>query len=619
MKEKTKKLISKIKDFYEANKTNFIGFIIIALFFFVLTICIELINTSNFTVSDSYIGDLSPYGKIYNMSYVVETAVSHYKMFSNFLMCIWLFIIIYGISNRPRLSAVLTSVIVIFFELLNYFVLQVRGFAITISDIYAVKTAISVAGGLSLKIKADLVLAIILLIFDYIMLFGLFKTGKQEKLKVKLRVLKAVAFVIIGIFGMVSFLNWKTLDEMLIWDINSCYADYGSTLTIAKMLKDYKVNPPDGYVREEIEEYIATFKDDTKDLDEETKKRLPNIVVIMDESFSDLDLVYDINKEEDPIPYFHELMSDPKVASGIMHSSKIGGGTSSVEYEFLTQNTTAFLPVGSIPYQQYIKNNVSESMVERFKRLDYTTHGMHSYYNSGYSRGKVYKLLGFDDIKFMGDMPELELSRNNYPTDSSTFKYAYKTILPEADDKRDFTFVLTMQNHIAYANDETGHMFYPDDYFANIYMQEQSMTDSALRELIDYFSSVEEDTVILFFGDHQPSLNSTEIFSIKDGVSDDEAEFIVPFFIWANYDLDVKKDVEISTNYMQSLLYEVAKIPTDSYTKYIQELRKEIPVITCNYYKGSDGNIYKLNDNESPYFNSINRYNMICYYHLFEE
>ena len=85
------------------------------------------------------------------------------------------------------------------------------------------------------------------------------------------------------------------------------------------------------------------------------------------------------------------------------------------------------------------------------------------------------------------------------------------------------------------------------------------MTDSALRELIDYFSSVEEDTVILFFGDHQPSLNSTEIFSIKDGVSDDEAEFIVPFIIWANYDLDVKKDVEISTNYMQSLLYEVAK------------------------------------------------------------
>ena len=166
MKEKTKKLISKIKDFYEANKTNFIGFIIIALFFFVLTICIELINTSNYTVSDSYIGDLSPYGKIYNMSYVVETAVSHFKMFSNFLMCIWIFIIIYGISNRPRLSAVLTSVIIIFFELLNYFVLQVRGFAITISDIYAVKTAISVAGGLSLKIKADLVLAIILLIFD---------------------------------------------------------------------------------------------------------------------------------------------------------------------------------------------------------------------------------------------------------------------------------------------------------------------------------------------------------------------------------------------------------------------------------------------------------------------
>ena len=619
MKEKVKIFFSKLANFVKANKLFFIGFIVIAFFLFIVTFCMDLINTSEYMFSDSIIGSGTLSEKANNFGNFWNNMFINNKFLINYLLCVFLFSCFYGLTNRPRLSCIITAILTLGFELINYLVIQARGFAVTVADIYAIRTAMSVAGGISFKVKADVIIALILISLAFIILFLFFKPDKNKKGNWIQRIIKGICFFAAGSIGTVLIFTLPVLDEMLIWDVNSCYANYGSALTIVKMFKDINVKKPDGYMKDQIEEYIASFADDTQNLNEEEKNDLPNVVVIMNESFTDLNLAYDISQEKENLEYFHELMNSPKTVSGIMHSSKLGGGTSSVEYEFLTQNTTAFLPVGSIPYQQYIRSNVSESMVERFHRLNFTTHGIHSYYNTGYSRGKVYKLLGFDDIKFLGDMPELELTHNNYPTDSSTYKYLYSSIPKEADNKKDFTFVLTMQNHIAYAYDETGEEYYPDDYFTNIYMQEQKMTDDALRELINYFENVEEDTVVLFFGDHQPSLNQNEIFKIKDDVAEEEANYIVPFFIWANFDLNVKKNVETSTNYLQSILYEAANIPTDSYTKYIQELRKEVPVLTCNYYKGADGQTYLLNDTDSPYFNDILRYNQICYYHLFEK
>ena len=619
MKEKTKKIFTKIGQFIKANKSFFIGFIVITVFFLIISFCIELVNTSECMFSDSIFGNASLHEKNENFKLFWEIAVKHGKFLSNYLMCIFLFLIIYGLFNRPRTSCVITATIVLCFEMINYFVIQARGFAITIADLYAIKTALSVAGGLSFKFKTDVIIAGFLFILSSVGLFFIYKPLKKEKGQWFKRISKCLILVFIGIIGILNFMRLSVLNEMLIWDVNSCYAEYGSTLTLAKMLKDFRVKKPNGYIREQIEEYIATFEDDTSKLSEQEKAKLPNVVVIMNESFSDLKLSYDIEQTHDNIEFFHELMNSDKTVSGIMHSSKLGGGTSSIEYEFLTQNTTAFLPVGSIPYQQYIRSNVSESIVERFNRLNYTTHGLHSYHNTGYSRGKIYRLLGFQDIKFMSDMPELEYTHNNYATDSSTYKYAYETIPKESDEKRDFTFVLTMQNHIAYAYDETGETYYPEDYFTNIYMQEEKMSDDALRELIDYYQNVEEDTVVLFFGDHQPAINQNEIFKIRDDVSEKEANYIIPFFIWANFDLKVQKNVETSTNYLQSILYEAAGIPTDSYTKYIQELRKNVPVITCNYYKGKDGELYDLNDTESPFYNEISRYDQVCYYQLFDK
>ena len=189
------------------------------------------------------------------------------------------------------------------------------------------------------------------------------------------------------------------------------------------MAKDIKVKKPNNYNENEIKKLLESYEDDTNNI--ESTDDFPNVVVIMNESFSDLDMSYNLGLAEDPISYFHELVQGENVVSGVMHSSQFGGGTANIEYEFISGNVTAFLPAGSMPYQQYIASNVKQSIVSYMNKLGYTTYGMHSWDKSGYSREKIYGLLGFDNALFKDSMPNLRYGIWEYPTDESAYEVYY--------------------------------------------------------------------------------------------------------------------------------------------------------------------------------------------------
>ena len=152
----------------------------------------------------------------------------------------------------------------------------------------------------------------------------------------------------------------------------------------------------------------------------------------------------------------------------------------------------------------------------------------------------------------------------------------------------------------------------------DVYLQYANASDSALKELVNFIEGYNEDTIVVFFGDHQPAIDGYAMYGSSDKYSDEECAYVVPFFIWANYDIEEKKDIEVSTNYLQSLLFETANLPMNSYTKYISDFRENIPVITSQYYKDMDGNLYKIDDRESPYYDRIQEYNRIVYYQMFD-
>ena len=478
----------------------------------------------------------------------------------------------------------------------------------TLWDILSIRTALNVSKGIKFEFATYIKTATLIITITTILIVIL--NRKPKKIKIKKRLISfCISIVILTILLSTSYIR-----KIPIWNINYAYSDYGVILTISKLLATMKVKKPENYKKQEVEQILNNY--DNSEANAEPYNSDVNIIAIMNESFTDYTKNDKINMITDNLPFFHSLQQEENTISGIMHSDQFGGGTANIEYEFLTQNTIAFLPVGSIVYQQYIKENI-DSIVTRMKQLNYTTYGTHLWFKNGYKRNIIYRLLQFDHYCFIEDCDYLALEYlpNEYTLDRSSYKKIIETLENKTDDEKIFYFNLTVQNHVPFESYSSNETDYINDTITqlNIFLQTEKKSDDALETLINYLRNYEEKIILIFFGDHQPETN-TEIIN-----EDEENKYKVPYLIWANYDIEEKEYGDTSANYLQSILIETAGLPKDAYTNYITELREKIPIITANYYIGNDGEKYMLNDKTSPYYEDIKEYEKIVYYNIFDK
>lgn len=619
LKLKTKdKIILNIRRFFKSK--IFKKAIFITLFFFICYISTQLLNGREIRFIDTFSPSTAWEDRKILILDILKNFFECPKFIGNLLILLFMYLIVYGITNKTKLSCLIVSTLAITFGVVNYIVTQVRGIAITVSDVYSIQTAVSVAKGIEPELEGNFIVGMALYAIENIFMWRFCKFDDKKGTKTKRR---RVVTAVLGVLCMAFLFMCEPLMDMIaIWDINEAYNNSGAGLTLIRLIRDLRVKRPDGYNRDEVRRVLSEYEDDTVDYDGD----LPNILIVMNESFADMQEVFNIDMITDNLPYFHELIRGEDIVTGMMHSSKFGGGTANVEYEFLTQNTTAFLPTGAMPYQQYITKKVNESIVNTMNNLNYNTYGIHSWYKNGYSRGKVYNLLQFKNVAFLEDMPNLDsYITSYYPSDATTYEYWYDIMRNKPSGEKNFSFVLTMQNHLPYnfyRKDGIDYLFDAggDDNEVNelnIYLQYANASDNALLELVNFIKNYDEDTILIFFGDHQPAIDAYSMYGSNE-YSEDEANYVVPFFIWANYDIEEQYDIEVSTNYLQSLLFKTANLPMNSYTKYMSDLNIDIPVITSQYYKDKDGNLYRINDIESPYYDKIQEYRNIVYYYMFD-
>ena len=162
-------------------------------------------------------------------------------------------------------------------------------------------------------------------------------------------------------------------------------------------MKYLNVKVPDGYDEDAVEAIFDEYKDVDTGISKTPEDELPSIIVIMNEAFSDLSVLGDFVTNDDVIPFINSLEED--TIKGLLHVSVLGGNTANTEFEFLTGSTMAFLPAGSIPYQQYIDRE-TPNLTSQLADLGYKTTAIHPYYASGWRRNKVYPLFGFEKSVF---------------------------------------------------------------------------------------------------------------------------------------------------------------------------------------------------------------------------
>ena len=310
------------------------------------------------------------------------------------------------------------------------------------------------------------------------------------------------------------------------------------------------------------------------------------------------------------MPFVHSMQNGKEnTVSGYLNVSVCGGNTANTEFEFLTGNTMAFLPTGSIPYQQYIKQDIP-SLASYLSGLGYQTYAQHPYLASGWNRDKVYEWMGFDNMTFIDGYSSRKLIRN-YISDESSFEQIKRTFEEKEDGKPAFIFNVTMQNHGGYSDTYSDFVnsVRTIDHKSNDldqYLTLLSISDSEVEKLIAYFSGVDEDTVVVFFGDHQP--NDFVTSPIARTTENDYNRYQVPYFIWANYDIDEAVNVNTSANYLAANVLKAAGVPTDEYQNFLLQLEKEFPIISAVRTKSTEDADEQL----------LEKYKKLQYYMLFD-
>ena len=365
----------------------------------------------------------------------------------------------------------------------------------------------------------------------------------------------------------------------------------------------------------------------------------PNILVIMNEAFSDLSVYGDFNTTEDYMPFWRSLKKN--TVRGNLYVSVKGGNTANTEFEFLTGNTMAFLPTGSVPYQQFL-NGAMPSLASQLGKLGYQTAALHPYYSTGWNRDKVYPYLGFDSEYFRdtGDFPDATLLRG-WVDDESAFDKLIELYEEKEEGSPLFAFEVTMQNHGGYSKeyeDLTNEIQFSDAgedlrsvHQVQIEATEKYLTlikktDEAFENLIDYFQDEDEKTIILMFGDHQPAeyiTNSVlrvlgEDTATRNDTTDKlKTSYEVPFVMWANYDIEEKEVDAISTNYLSGLLMDTAGLEKTGYQSWLEKLQQQYPVVTANFYQGTDGTFQQWSNEKQN--GILNDYAILQYNNLVDK
>ena len=389
------------------------------------------------------------------------------------------------------------------------------------------------------------------------------------------------------------------------------------------------VEKPEGYSAAQVEE----VSEEVSQLEEPEPvgdpQELPTIIAVMNESFTDMAATSDgnITLSQDNLPFLHSLQESGEVVWGTAYSSVYGGNTCNSEYEFLTGNTTAFLPAGSKPYQQYVDRKQT-SLVSLLKdTYNYQCTAIHPGQRSAWQRDTAYEYLGFDEFIDVSQFDVHRTLEHGMTSDASSYDQVIYEYEHRDKDRPLFLFNVTIQNHGGYENEdfETTVQIQeaPGEYpQAEQYLSLIRKSDEALEDLVDYFSQQEDPVVILFFGDHWPNLEE-EFYSLLLGENTDDLsfenvmrEYQVPFLIWANYDLEGEEIEAVSLNYLSGLLLRAADLEGTDYTNFLEELRQTLPVITTVGVLDKDGNWYKAGD-ATPYDDLLNEYNILEYNNAF--
>lgn len=506
------------------------------------------------------------------------------------------------IFKRVWLSFGLTALGVIVLETISNIKFSNRGMPLLPWDVSMAREALSVAGNYEMAISLQEVAALLIAAGTAVLLFFLVKkTGRESGIwGILKRLGSAVVICACIVFyvytGFVRNISEESDITYRTFKVEDQYEARGFVPAFLEYLS--YVNPadkPQKYNETTMDTISAKYADGSA-AGETQQTETPNIIAIMSESFWDASRLNTIKLDEPLLPVYENLKKEGMY--GELFSHVLNGGTVVSEFEFLTGFSGEFFPSDYMVYGNYLKKDFY-SAVGILKNQGYATMAFHPYTSSNYNRENAYLKMGFDQRFFEDSFEDTKIIRN-YISDESM----YKKMISEYENRTDktqpvFMFGVTMQNHGGYWKDsiyEEKKVGFSTDVYGEVATDclEDQLTglhesDRALGELVDYFRTADQNTIIIYFGDHVSDAGPKNDRALeKSSWNEDELEYDyethkVPFLVWSNYNNNSEDAGIMEMGELLPTVFEKYNIKSTEFWNYLLTLK--------NCYSAADSSI----------------------------
>lgn len=543
------------------------------------------------------------------------------------IICVYLLIFLFTQNTAVALGVGSGFFLILF--LVEYYIYKFRGDFLTPSDLKAIGTAVSVMNNYKYELSPEAVYSVIYFIF-FIVLGSKIRIRMHKWVHVGV---SATATLMIGVWYYVVMVTPNPLGKEFavdFWNISNNRNISGACLSYLLLEKSSHIEVPNGYSKEAVETIAREVAEEYHAPQSKETQERPDIIMIMGESWSDLSVLGEFNTTKEYMPFTDGLTEN--TLRGNLYVSILGGLTANTEFEALTGNSLSLLYPGAVPYQNQVQHDMP-SLARVLANQGYKTMAMHPAGGNAWSRNKVYSFFGFDEFIDQGNWEVACEYISRFVSDACNFAeiiHRYEERDPESPF---FLFDVTIQNHGGYYGQcpvdvkikDVGGILAKDVgylYDVETYLSLIKISDAAFGELVAYFEQVDRPVIICLFGDHQPSLGTDfhEAVSTNQGLSDQEAnlrKYIVPYTIWANYDVDWVQYGDMSANYLPAALLECSGLELPPFYQLLMELHEEYPVLTQRGCVDANGEMVDIGDISDT--ESILRYRMLEYNQLYEK
>lgn len=522
--------------------------------------------------------------------------------------------LLFALGNVFAASAV-TLVLFGVLNFANQLKIMARDDPVVPQDLTMVREALAAAGGYDLQVDWALVALFVLALAVLVVLAALVRT-RRTRLPAAARVLGRLAGCIgcIGILAGLTFTVYASADVFNSFpctnrfNMTTVYDQTGFHFAFLRNVTQNNLQKPEGFDKAATEQAIAATETTPAD------PNPVNVIFVMSEAFCDItdDDAFAWTEDNDPLKNFHALEQSENAISGRLIVPNYGGGTANTEFDVLTGMQTAMLSDAGVSSFRVLHKNV-DSVFRVADRNGWQTAFIHPGKAWFYNRQNIYKWLGAQQIVFEDAFADAQY-KGGYVSDASLTDYIiedYESKL--ADGSPQFTYVTTIQNHMSYTESKYGKArdLYqlslaeelPEEAktMLTVYTHGLRDADAMLGELVSYFEGRDEPVLLIWFGDHLPSMGDDYMCYRALGMEmtdDRESEawldaYAPPFVMWANdagaqaldfgtlaARLGIPEDGKISASFLGAAVLDVVGCgESDPFFAFVNSLRRELPVV----------------------------------------